>query len=53
MRFVVDVLILLVLAGIGYLVFKDGIEKAGYEIGAFGGQVHAGWHGDKFVPGTL
>jgi hypothetical protein len=51
-RFVVDVLILLVLVGLCYLVFKDGMERAGYEIGAFGGQVSAGWHHEKFQPGA-
>ena len=31
---------------------RGGVEKAGYQIGAFASQVSAGWHREKFAPGV-
>ena len=52
MRYVVDVAILISLAVIVYLISQGGVEKTGYQIGAFASQVSAGWHREKFAPGV-
>jgi hypothetical protein len=48
MRLLLDAGLVTIALVIGFIVYRDGVEKAGYEIGAFTRQVSAGWHGDKF-----
>jgi hypothetical protein len=50
MKLAIEAGILIALGTWTFLVGKDGLQRAGYEIGGFISQVSAGYHREPFTP---